>query len=131
MKQPNILLIITDQQRADHVGCYGNDIIKTPNIDGIASRGTRFDRFYVNNPICSPNRATLMTGRLPSAHGLRYNGASLPLAARTFVESLAENGYRTALIGKSHLQHMTGGPPEWLPSKDDFAVDENGFRAKQ
>ena len=127
MKQPNILLFITDQQRADHVGCYGNKIVKTPNIDAIASKGTRFDRFYVNNPICSPNRASLMTGRMPSAHGLRYNGAPLPLTARTFVESLADNGYRTSLIGKSHLQNMTGGPPEWIPSKDNFAVDENGF----
>ena len=127
MEKPNILLFITDQQRADHVGCYGNKIVKTPNIDAIASKGTRFDRFYVNNPVCSPNRASLMTGRMPSSHGLRYNGAPLPLTARTFVESLAENGYRTSLIGKSHLQNMTGGPPEWIPSEDNFAVDENGF----
>ena len=127
MTRPNILLIITDQQRADHVGCYGNKIVNTPNIDRIAAHGTRFDRFYVSNPICSPNRATLMTGRLPSAHGVRCNGAPLPLAARTFVECLAENGYRTALIGKSHLQHMTGRLPEWMPSEDDFLVDENGI----
>jgi arylsulfatase A-like enzyme len=127
MKRPNILLIITDQQRADHLGCYGNTIVKTPNIDGIAARGTRFDRFYVSNPICSPNRATLMTGRLPSAHGMRGNGGNLPLEARTFVESLAENGYRTALIGKSHLQHMTESEVEWLPSQDDYAFDSDGF----
>lgn len=127
MDHPNILLIITDQQRADHLGCYGNELLKTPNIDTLAERGTVFRRFYVSNPICSPNRATLMTGRLPSAHGLRCNGAPLPLEARTFVECLAEKGYRTALFGKSHLQHMTGGPPEWLPSEEDFAVDENGF----
>jgi arylsulfatase A-like enzyme len=127
MKKPNILLFITDQQRADHVGCYGNKIVKTPNIDAIAAKGTRFDKFYVNNPICSPNRASLMTGRMPSSHGLRYNGAPLALTARTFVESLAESGYQTALIGKSHLQNMNGGAPEWLPSEDDFAVDKNGF----
>ena len=127
MKKPNILLFITDQQRADHVGCYGNKIVKTPNIDAIAAKGTRFDKFYVNNPICSPNRASLMTGRMPSSHGLRYNGAPLALTARTFVESLAESGYQTALIGKSHLQNMNGGAPEWLPSEDNFAVDENGF----
>ncbi|MBT7954043.1 MAG: sulfatase-like hydrolase/transferase, partial [Rhodospirillaceae bacterium] len=54
MKKPNFLLIITDQHRADNLGCYGNDIVKTPNIDSIAGSGTRFDRFYVANPLCMP-----------------------------------------------------------------------------
>ena len=104
--RPNFLLFITDQQRADHLGCYGNPILRTPNIDGIAARGTRFDRFYVANGICMPNRATLMTGRMPSLHGVRHNGIPLSLQSTTFVELLRASGYATALMGKSHLQNI-------------------------
>lgn len=127
MKKPNFLLFITDQHRADNLGCYGNKIVKTPNIDSIAKRGTRFDRFYVANPLCQPNRSSLMTGRFPSVHGVRCNGTPLSLQARTYVEHLSDDGYRTALIGKSHLQNMTGEKPMWSPSSDDFAIDENGI----
>ena len=114
-KRPNFLFIITDQQRADHVGCYGNDIVRTPAIDSLAARGIRFDRNYVANPVCMPNRASIMTGRMPSLHGCRYNGIALSREHTTFVEVLRDAGYRTALIGKSHLQGMTGMPPslEW------------------
>ena len=69
--RPNFLLFITDQHRADYLGCYGHPLLKTPNIDSIAARGTRFARFYVATPVCMPNRATLMTGRMPSVHGAR------------------------------------------------------------
>src|SRR3989338_10067906 len=87
-QRPNFLFIITDQQRADHLGCYGNAVVQTPNIDGIAKSGTRFDRFYVATPICMPNRATLMTGRMPSLHGVRHNGIPLSLDAVTFTDLL-------------------------------------------
>jgi arylsulfatase A-like enzyme len=106
-RQKNFLFIITDQQRADHLGCYGNPVLKTPNIDSIAAKGTRFDRFYVATPICMPNRSTLMTGRMPSKHGVRSNGIPLPVESVTFVDLLRAAGYRTGLIGKSHLQNMT------------------------
>src|SRR4051812_34670990 len=107
---PNILFFITDQLRADHLGCYGNRTIRTPAIDSLAARGVSFDRFYVASPVCQPNRATLMTGRMPSLHGVRHNGISLSLKATTFVDLLRASGWRTALIGKSHLQNMTGTP---------------------
>lgn len=110
-RRPNVLLIVTDQHRADHLGCYGNAVVRTPNIDALANRGVRFDRCYVSSPICMPNRATLMTGRMPSAHGVRSNGIPLSLDQRTFVEVLRAGGYRTALIGKSHLQNMLDKPP--------------------
>src|SRR4030095_12675081 len=97
---PNFLLIITDQHRADHLGCYGNPIVKTPNIDRLAASGTRFENFYVATPICMPNGATLMTGRMPSLHGARQNGIPLSLTATTFVEIMRAAGYDTALIGK-------------------------------
>ena len=85
MKRPNILLFITDQLRADHLGCYGNQQVKTPNIDALASSGTRYDHFYVANPVCMANRASLMTGRMPSSHGVYSNGTPLSEHSMTFV----------------------------------------------
>lgn len=110
-KRPNFLFIITDQHRADHLGCYGNAIVRTPSIDSIAVRGTRFTHNYVANPICMPNRSSIMTGRLPSLHGVRHNGIALSREHTTFVEVLRAGGYKTAIIGKAHLQGMTGMPP--------------------
>jgi arylsulfatase A-like enzyme len=110
-KRPNFLLIITDQQRADYLGCTGHPLLRTPHIDGIAARGVTFDRCYVASPVCMPNRATLMTGRMPSAHGVRSNGIPLSVQSHTCVDVLRAGGYRTALIGKSHLQNFTGLPP--------------------
>lgn len=107
MQRPNFILFVTDQQRADFLGCYGHPVLRTPNIDRVAARGTAFDRCYVNSPVCMANRASLMTARMPSVHGVRSNG--IPLARRnvTFVELLRDAGYATALVGKSHLQNFT------------------------
>src|SRR5580658_2526311 len=115
----NFILFITDQQRADFLGCYGHPILKTPHIDSIAARGVAFDRCHVASPICMPNRATLMTGRMPSVHGVRHNGIPLALEATTFVDLLRRSGYRTGLIGKSHLQNMAGTPAAWPPNQAD------------
>lgn len=105
MSPPNVLLIVTDQQRADHVGFGGNEVLRTPNLDSLAARGVVFDRCHVANPICMPNRSTILTGRVPSAHGVIFNDRSLAWTANTFPRVLREAGYRTALIGKSHIQH--------------------------
>ncbi|TMJ79474.1 MAG: sulfatase, partial [Alphaproteobacteria bacterium] len=110
-KPPNFILFITDQHRADFLGCYGHPVLRTPHIDSIAAKGTLFGRFYVASPVCMPNRASLMTGRMPSVHGVRSNGIPLSMQAVTFVELLRDSGYRTALIGKSHLQNFTAWPP--------------------
>ncbi len=118
-RRPNFLFIITDQHRADHLGCYGNQIVQTPNIDRIAATGTRWDRFYVANPICMPNRASIMTGRMCSVHGARHNGIPLSKDHTTFVELLRDAGYSTGLIGKSHLQSFTG-----LPATNRFEAKE-------
>lgn len=111
MDRPNVILIVTDQQRADHLGCFGNQIVATPNIDGLAANGVAHDNCFVATPICMPNRASLMTMRMPSLHGVRHNGIPLSMEAPTFPEVLAAAGYRTALIGKSHLQNMEDKPP--------------------
>lgn len=86
--RPNFLFIITDPQRAGHLGCYSNAILRTPHLDSIAARGVRFERCYVASPICMPNRAALMTGRMSSLHGTRHNGIELSLEETTFVEVL-------------------------------------------
>ncbi len=129
MTRPNFLLFITDQHRVDYLGCYGHPVLRTPHIDSIAARGTRFARFYVATPVCMPNRATLMTGRMPSLHGVRSNGIPLSLAANTFVDALRASGYTTALVGKSHLQNFTGQPPILgrPPPRPGDAVLESNF----
>ena len=106
--RPNFLLFITDQHRADYLGCYGHPILKTANIDSIAARGTRFERFYVATPVCMPNRSSLMTGLVPSVHGVRSNGSPLSLLSNTFIDALRAAGYPTALVGKSHRGEETG-----------------------
>ena len=106
-KPVNFLYFITDQHRADYLGCGGHPVLKTPHIDSIAAGGTRFDRFYVANPVCMPNRAALMTGRMTSINGVRHNGLPLPSDANTFVDVLRAAGYATALVGKSHLRTIT------------------------
>lgn len=111
-KSPNIILFMADQLRADHLGCYGNPIVRTPVIDGLAASGVTFDRFYVACPICMPNRISMMTSRMPSLNGCRHNGIPLARDSVTFVDLLAAGGYATALIGKSHLQNMAGNPAE-------------------
>ncbi len=109
-RSPNFILFITDQHRADYLGCYGHPMLRTPHIDSIAAQGTRFRKFYVASPVCMPNRASLMTGRMPAVHGVRSNGIPLSQESVTFVDLLRDAGYDTALIGKSHLQNFTKTP---------------------
>ena len=103
--RPNVLVVVTDQHRADHVGFMGNDVVRTPNLDALASSGAVFTNAWVANPVCMPNRSSIMTGRMPSAHGVIFNDRSLEWGAATHVSQFRSAGYRTALIGKSHLQH--------------------------
>ena len=102
--QPNILLFVADQLRADHLGCYGHPLAVTPNIDRIAGSGVLFAEAHAASALCMPNRATMITGRVPSLHGVRRNGIPLPHWQRTVPGVLADGGYRTALIGKAHFQ---------------------------
>ncbi|TAL77543.1 MAG: DUF4976 domain-containing protein [Burkholderiaceae bacterium] len=124
MSQPNFILFITDQQNAGHLGAYGNTVIQTPNLDELAAKGWKAESMYVATPICMPNRSSLMTGRMPSLHGVRHNGIPLPLESVTFVDLLREAGYETALVGKSHLQNMTATGPQWPRPTDPKTVGE-------
>ena len=101
----NVILITTDQQRADTVGAYGSAVCQTPHIDALAAAGTRFDACRTQNPYCQPSRATILTGTYPSTHGVTSNGIDLPADAeeRALPTLLGAAGYRTALIGKAHF----------------------------
>lgn len=102
-KRPNILFICTDQQRADSLGCTGAPWAVTPNLDHLARDGALFQQCYVQNPVCSPSRASLFTGKYPSNHGLYANGVPLPDHQRMFTRTLADAGYDCGMIGKQHL----------------------------
>ena len=116
--RPNYVVIVTDQHCAGWLGCAGHDVIETPNIDRLARRGVRFTEFHTASPVCMPNRASILTARYPSIHGLKYNGCALSPNARTFVEMLKDGGYQTAAIGKSHLQPFTGVDVARIKSPD-------------
>ncbi len=101
-RHPNVLILLTDQQRRDSLGCYGNPVARTPNLDRLAAEGTRFDRAYVANPICMPNRLSLVTGMYPRNHGLWTNGLLLD-ERPTVADWLKPAGYQSAWFGKVHL----------------------------
>ncbi|WP_040420489.1 sulfatase [Actinopolymorpha alba] len=108
-QRPNVLLICTDQQRFSALGAYGNDEIETPNLDRLAAQGVLFENCYVQNPVCAPSRASLMTGRYVHSHGLWANGVGLPSSERLFSRDLADAGYDCGLVGKFHLSACFGG----------------------
>lgn len=106
-RAPNVLCIVADQLRYDHLGCMGNDEVETPNIDALAASGVTFERAYANNPMCMPARATMFTGRAPHSNGVRSNGVELPDRLPTIPELLNEAGYRTYSAGKLHQRTYT------------------------
>jgi len=99
----NVLLLCTDQQRFDALGASGNPEIQTPNLDRLANSGARFTNCYVQNPVCAPSRASLMTGRYVHAHGLWANGVGLPAHEQLFSRALSTAGYDCGLVGKFHV----------------------------
>jgi arylsulfatase A-like enzyme len=103
-KQPNVVLIITDDQGYGDFSIHGNTHLQTRHIDQLALESVRFDRFYVNS-FCAPTRAALLTGRWPlrtGCHGVTYNAEAMKPSEVTIVEALHESGYRSACIGKWH-----------------------------
>jgi len=97
---PNIILITSDQQRADCNG-FENPHIRTPHLDGLARRGTRFSACITPNLVCQPSRASILTGLLPLTHGVWDNGVDLDarIGADGFAGTLARAGYQTAFLG--------------------------------
>ncbi len=130
-RRPNIVLITSDQQRADCYGFEGRKV-KTPHLDLLARQGTRFSACITPNVVCQPSRASMLTGMLPSTHGVSDNGIDLPAAVGKagFGGALARAGYATGMVGKAHFAtYMTFAPtgsPECVESSRDFAPPWNG-----
>jgi len=120
--KPNVIVCLCDQLRAFEVGCYGNSVVKTPNIDRLAREGVRFEVACSNNPVCTPGRSILLTGQYSrTCQGMLVNcGEPVPervqLPGPTLAEAFKEAGYDTALIGKWHIA------PEPATVGFDFAV---------
>jgi hypothetical protein len=102
-RRPNVLLIMSDQHRADIMGCAGDPLVRTPNMDRLAEEGIRFDSVYCQGPLCMPARASLLTERYVRDHGVFQNRWDTPTDLPTFVQRIAEAGYHTSCIGKMHL----------------------------
>jgi arylsulfatase A-like enzyme len=99
-----ILLVTTDQQRHDTLGCYGGGLARTPVVDALAASGIRYDRAVPQSVVCMPSRSTILTGQHPSTHGVWMNGVPLPVDAPSIAQPLHDAGYRTALVGKPHFE---------------------------
>ena len=99
----NVLFIMADQLRWDYLGCYGADHIETPNLDWLASQGVRFNRAYVQSPICGPSRMSFYTGRYVRSHGATWNGFPLRVGEPTLGDHLREIGVKCSLVGKTHM----------------------------
>lgn len=106
--RPNIVLIMSDDQGWGDVAYNGNPIVQTPNLDAMAREALRLDRFYAAAPVCSPTRASCLTGRHPYRYGVIWpNVYPLPASELTLAEALKAEGYRTGHFGKWHLGTMT------------------------
>lgn len=140
---PNFVFFVTDDHRQDAMSAYGNKILKTPNMDRVASEGVRFTESFVTNPLCGPSRATILTGLYSHTHGVTTNGAKpyfrfqqgLAENQQTFPEILQKAGYHTAVVGKWHINSWPTGFDQWviLPGQGSYQDPEmiaNGARIK-
>lgn len=122
-KKPNVIVIYTDDQGSLDLNIYGAKDLQTPNVDALARRGVRFTQFYAAAPVCSPSRASLMTGRFPQRAGLATNATSekggkneMPTTQVTMAEMFKAAGYKTGHIGKWHI----GYSPATMPNQQGF-----------
>src|SRR6185312_7260641 len=109
MTQPHIVILMTDQQRADSLGCAGHPQLRTPNIDRIAREGVRFTQATTVSPICMSARASFASGLYPHNHGVWANKGELPPTDETFFQLLQQAGYYTAQICKTHFYDQRAG----------------------
>ncbi len=152
-RRPNVIFILTDDQGPWAAGCYATPEIRTPNIDRIAQRGVLFRNFFVATPVCSPSRATFLTGRIPSQHSIHDwlrpevmvgEEAKTPIASEVgYTDIMAQQGYTCGISGKWHMgdclkathsfsfwyvHQRGGGPYNNAPMvRDGKCIDEPGY----
>ena len=139
-KRPNILFIMSDDHAQRAISAYTDELIETPNLDRIADGGMLFRNSFVTNSICAPSRAAILTGKYSHVNGKIDNLSPFNPDQWTFPEALHEAGYRTALIGKHHLQAVPRGFDEfrgligqgeyWQPTfvhNGDTLPEESGY----
>lgn len=149
LKRPNIILFLIDDLGWNDIACYGSKFYETPNLDQLAKEGFRFTDAYAANPVCSPTRASILLGKYPSRVGLsNHSGSSgpkgpahkltpvpvkgnMPLEDITLAEALKEAGYKTAHIGKWHLQSHYDTSRNHFPEKHGFDLNIAGHRMGQ
>ncbi len=138
-KRPNIILVMADDQGWGQMGYYNHPILKTPNLDKMAENGLRFNRFYAGAPVCSPTRASVLTGRSNDRTAVYAHGYAMCRQEKTLAQALKNAGYKTAHFGKWHLNGLRGpgvpvlasdirnpgqfGFDEWLSVTNFFDID--------
>jgi len=120
--KPNIIVFFTDQQRWDTIGCYGNPMKFTPNLDRMAEEGVRFENAFTCQPVCGPARACIQTGKYATANGVFRNAIKLPTDQTFIADLIRDAGYDPGYIGKLHLSDVVGDP---VPFED--RVGYTGF----
>jgi arylsulfatase A-like enzyme len=130
--KPNVLWIMADQLRFDYLSCYGHPHLQTPHIDALAARGVKFNKTYVQSPVCGPSRMSAYTGRYVRSHGSTWNGIPLRVGEPTLGDHLRQAGARAVLVGKTHMIADQDGMA-WLgidpASEIGVRVSECGFEA--
>lgn len=136
MSRPNIIFVMSDDHAAHAISAYGSRVNRTPHLDRIADEGVRMDAVYCTNSICSPSRASILTGTYSHMNGVSSIWTEMDYRVPTFIDALHDNGYRTALFGKWHLGENEGSRPRgfdtWkiLPGQGDYIdpemIDETG-----
>ena len=137
-RRPNIVMILTDDHAAHSIGCYGSVVNRTPRIDEIAEQGWRFENCFVTNSLCSPSRASILTGTYSQVNGVYTLMTPIDASQPTFISQLRAAGYRTAIVGKWHMGHGDGSDPQgfdyWdvVPGQGDYwnptFITEDGRR---
>ncbi len=129
--RPHIVVILTDDQRWDAMSCAGNTLLRTPNIDRLAAEGARFVNAFVTTSLCSPSRASLLSGLYARRHGVQNNFTEYPNDLPSYPRRLKESGYETAYIGKWHMgednDEQRPGFDHWFSHRGQGNYFDNEF----